>query len=143
MSKSIQVVVDCQGSVTLAQWWAETLDWKFEWLDPATFEKLKADGFCTDADVIKVGDKLSWNSGAAINSGEESHPRQRMYFQDVPEQKVVKNRMHIDVHVGPEALTETVEQLTARGATQVGTGSQGRLNWVILADPEGNEFCVH
>lgn len=142
MSKNIQVVVDCSGSIQLAQWWAETLDWKFEWLDPAVFEKLRADGLCTEADVVRVGDKLSWKSGAAINSGEDSNPRQRMYFQDVPEKKVVKNRMHIDVHVGPENLDETVDRLIARGATQVGKGSQGRHNWITLADPEGNEFCV-
>ncbi len=142
MSKSVQIVLDCRDSVQLARWWAETLDWKFEWLDPALFEKLKADGFCSDADVVTIDGNLAWRTGAAINSGEELHPRQRMYFQDVPEQKTVKNRMHIDVHVGGEIVKETVTELENRGATRVGEGSQGPHTWVVMADPEGNEFCV-
>lgn len=142
VSINVQIVLDCRDSVQLARWWAETLDWKFEWLDRALFEKLKAGGFCSDADVVIIDGNLSWRTGAAINSGEESNPRQRMYFQDVPEQKTVKNRMHVDVHVGEQVVEETVTRLETRGATRIGEGSQGPHNWVVMTDPEGNEFCV-
>jgi hypothetical protein len=66
-----------------------------------------------------------------------------LYFQRVPEGKVVKNRVHLDVAPLDGTRDEEVERLLAAGATVAddqrradGTG------WVVLADPEGNEFCV-
>ena len=65
-----------------------------------------------------------------------------MLFQLVPEAKVVKNRIHLDVWVGPEHVDDTVERLIARGAAVSHRGQQGPHGWVTLLDPEGNEFCV-
>jgi len=58
----------------------------------------------------------------------------RIWFMPVPEAKTVKNRMHIDV-------LADVEEILALGATVV-TASTKENNWYVLADPEGNEFCV-
>jgi len=60
----------------------------------------------------------------------------------VPEAKATKNRVHLDLHVGAEERDAKVDDLLERGATRLGEGAQGPHQWVVLADPEGNEFCV-
>ena len=59
----------------------------------------------------------------------------------VPEGKTVKNRLHIDVSPIDSSQDEEVERLLALGARRVDIG-QGDVGWVVLSDPEGNEFCV-
>lgn len=61
-------------------------------------------------------------------------------FQKVPEDKVVKNRVHLDFRA-PD-LAEEVTRLVGLGATVLAERSLGRLHWTVLADPAGNEFCV-
>jgi hypothetical protein len=63
-------------------------------------------------------------------------------FSQVPEPKTVKNRVHIDVWVGAENVSDQVDRLLARDATFLHKGRQGPHEWMTLADPEGNEFCV-
>jgi hypothetical protein len=58
-----------------------------------------------------------------------------------PDQKVCKNRLHIDVNPTDRSQEEEVERILALGATRADIG-QGEQSWVVLADPEGNEFCV-
>ncbi|MGH9201927.1 MAG: VOC family protein [Vicinamibacterales bacterium] len=61
-------------------------------------------------------------------------------FAPVPEDKVVKNRLHVDVSpIGSQ--DEEVARLLALGATKADIG-QGNVSWVVMRDPEGNEFCV-
>jgi hypothetical protein len=62
-------------------------------------------------------------------------------FVTVPEEKSVKNRVHIDVSPTNATRDEEVERLVALGATRADIG-QGDVDWVVLRDPEGNEFCV-
>lgn len=62
-------------------------------------------------------------------------------FVPVPEGKSVKNRLHIDVSPTDGTRDEEVERLLAIGATRADIG-QGDVGWVVLRDPEGNEFCV-
>jgi Glyoxalase-like domain len=138
----IQIVLDCEDCVRQGLWWAETLGWEFEWLDPERFEQLKADGHCTDDQVVTIDGRLSWRDGAAISSVGPQESQQRMYLQNVPERKTTKNRMHLDLHVGADVADAVVQELIVRGATRIGEGSQGPHAWVVMADPEGNEFCV-
>ncbi len=64
-----------------------------------------------------------------------------MTFVPVPGTKAIKNRLHIDVNpVGCDQAQE-VARLIGLGARRVDVG-QGEQSWVVLADPEGNEFCV-
>ena len=60
-------------------------------------------------------------------------------FLQVPDEKVVKNRLHFDLR--PQDQAYEVERLIGLGAKRVDIG-QGEQQWVVLADPEGNEFCV-
>jgi hypothetical protein len=62
-------------------------------------------------------------------------------FEPVPEKKTIKNRVHLDVKAVDGDQDAEVERLIALGARRVDIG-QGDVSWVVLADPEGNEFCV-
>jgi predicted enzyme related to lactoylglutathione lyase len=64
-----------------------------------------------------------------------------LFFASVPEPKTVKNRLHIDVNPTDRDQSDEVERLERLGATRVDIG-QGDVSWVVMADPEGNEFCV-
>ncbi len=64
---------------------------------------------------------------------------QQLLLLRVPDGKTVKNRLHLDLR--PQDQAAEVERLLKLGATRVDIG-QGQPTWVVLADPEGNEFCV-
>ena len=64
----------------------------------------------------------------------------KLIFYRVPEAKVVKNRVHIDL--ASRTPASDVERLTALGATVIGQGAGHGVTWTVMADPEGNEFCV-
>jgi catechol 2,3-dioxygenase-like lactoylglutathione lyase family enzyme len=64
----------------------------------------------------------------------------RLAFQQVPEAKTVKNRVHLDLGAGdPEAL---IARAIGLGATRLADHDMPGIHWTVLADPEGNEFCV-
>jgi predicted enzyme related to lactoylglutathione lyase len=63
-----------------------------------------------------------------------------LIFVPVPEPKAGKNRLHIDLR--PDDQTAEVERLVDMGARHVDVGQGEDVTWVVLADPEGNEFCV-
>ncbi len=73
-----------------------------------------------------------------VGRDEESFPG--LVFVPVPEAKAVKNRLHIDLN--PDDQQAEVERLLALGARRVDVGQGDDVTWVVLADPEGNEFCV-
>ena len=62
-----------------------------------------------------------------------------LLFVAIPEHKTIKNRLHLDFR--PDDRDREVERLLSLGATRADVG-QGEQSWVVLADPEGNEFCV-
>jgi predicted enzyme related to lactoylglutathione lyase len=63
-------------------------------------------------------------------------------FATVPETKTVKNRIHIDVNPSGADQAAEVERLLGLGARRADVGQGPDVRWVVLADPEGNEFCV-
>jgi predicted enzyme related to lactoylglutathione lyase len=63
-----------------------------------------------------------------------------LLFLKVPERKEVKNRLHLDLR--PEDQAVEVQRLEALGATRVSVGQAEDVTWVVMADPDGNEFCV-
>ncbi len=66
-----------------------------------------------------------------------------LWFQHVPEAKAVKNRLHLELAPEDHTRDEEVERLLGLGATFVGDHRRpDGSGWVVLADPEGNEFCV-
>jgi len=140
MATDFQVVVDCAAPHVLADWWADALGWQVEAQDAAFIRRMIDAGYATDEETTTHDGALVWKTGAAINSPDPDRPR--VLFQQVPEGKTVKNRMHLDLRVGAERREAEVARLVAAGATELHRASQGPHEWATLADPEGNEFCV-
>jgi predicted enzyme related to lactoylglutathione lyase len=63
-------------------------------------------------------------------------------FMPVTDVKRVKNRVHLDLTTGADDRDAEIERLLALGARRVDIGQTGAESWTVLADPEGNEFCV-
>jgi hypothetical protein len=140
MAYDLQIVVDCARPHELADWWAEALGWQVEPQDEAFIRRMVDEGHASEDQTTRHKGALVWVVGAAIRSPEPDRPR--ILFQTVPEPKTVKNRMHLDVHVGGDLRESEVARLVGMGATELWRASQGPLSWVTMADPEGNEFCV-
>ncbi|TNM67147.1 VOC family protein [Streptomyces sp. NP160] len=135
----VQVVVDCADPHAQAEFWAATLGYEVEDVEPLVRRMLDA-GYATDADVLERSGVLVWRDAAAIRDPGGARPR--LYLQRVPEPKTVKNRVHLDLHVGPERVDAEVSRLEGLGATRAGEGRQGPQRWVVMTDPEGNELCL-
>jgi hypothetical protein len=140
MATEFQVTIDCADPHTLADWWAEALGWQVEPSDEAFIRRTVEAGQATEADTTTHRGRLVWRTGEAITSPDPGRPR--VLFQLVPEPKTVKNRVHLDLHVGAERREAEVARLVGMGATELHRASQGPYVWATLADPEGNEFCV-
>jgi hypothetical protein len=140
MAFDVQIAVDCASPHELADWWAEALGWQVEPQDEAFIQRMVDAGHATADDTTRHRGALVWKTGAAVNSPEPGRPR--LLFQAVPESKTVKNRLHLDVRVGPDDREAEVARLVGLGATELWRSSQGPHSWVTMADPEGNEFCV-
>ncbi len=111
-----QLTIDSADPHTLARWWREVLDWSYAW-EPAD-----------DDDEIEIAPP----DGGATN----------WLFLKVSEVKTAKNRLHVDLRPpnGSDQASE-LDRLLGLGATRVDIG-QGDVPWHVLADPEGNEFCL-
>jgi hypothetical protein len=142
MAYEFQVVVDCADPHELAAWWAETMGWQVEPQDEAFIRQMIAAGYATDNDTRVYNGALVWKEGAAIRHPEGLQRAPRVLFQQVPEARTVKNRLHLDLRIGTDDVDQAVAGLTARGAKFLYKGRQGPHGWITLADPEGNEFCV-
>ena len=143
----VQVVIDCAEPHVLADWWAETLGWRVEHQDENFIRSMIEQGFATEGDDTTVHKgKLVWKGATAIGPDTATGSGQpRLLFQEVPEAKTVKNRIHLDLRHDRESdfdLAAFRAWLVERGGAEVGGGQQGPHRWVTFADPEGNEFCV-
>ena len=107
--------IDAEDPATVASFWQSALGWR------RTFEK--------EDEVVLEPPAGSPEDGVAPD----------LLFLKVPEGKAVKNRLHLDLR--PEDQAAEVARLEALGARRVSVG-QGKVSWVVMADPEGNEFDV-
>jgi len=110
------IVVDSIDPQPLAAWWAELLGWRITWDQP-------------DEVILEPP-----------NGSPEAGILPDILFGLVPEKKKVKNRLHIDLR--PDDHASEVARAEALGAVRVDVGQTGEESWVVLADPEGNEFCI-
>ena len=141
MIGTIQIAVDCHDPHALARFWAAAVDYELEDHHDQIVGILAA-GYATDDDVVEIDGRKAWRTAAACRDAEGTRPR--LLFQQVPEPKTVKDRIHIDLQVvqGDDARDAEVVRLVELGATKLWDGQQGPQRWVTMADPEGNEFCV-
>ncbi|MFE3516521.1 VOC family protein [Streptomyces sp. NPDC059166] len=84
--------------------------------------------------------KVLFEDEDEIVIGADETARPGICFLPVPEGKSVKNRLHIDL--APDDQAAEVARVLALGARRVDVGQGTGITWVVLADPEGNEFCV-
>ncbi|AKU17971.1 VOC family protein [Luteipulveratus mongoliensis] len=143
MSYFIQTTIDSADALTQADWWAETLGWRVETPDEDFVRSMVEQGRATEDQTVRHQGRLVWRGAAAISPTDQADvpDRPRMLFQDVPEPKAGKNRVHWDVRTG-EDIDEVRARLESRGAAYVASHSQGPFSWHVMTDPEGNEFCV-
>ena len=138
-----QVTFDANDPHLLAEFWCRALGYIIQppppgfdsWDDWATAEGIPEE---------------NWNDARAIVDPDGNGPR--IFFQKVPEGKTAKNRVHLDVAAsgGPDASRdERVQAVEAHADALMEAGAsfferfdQPREYWVVLKDPEGNEFCV-
>jgi hypothetical protein len=111
----------------------------------AKFTELCVDGHDIDALARFWSNVLGWvetdRGDDTIEIADPGGALPTLVFARVPDEKVVKNRVHIDVSPTGCDQAEELERLLALGATRADVG-QGDVSWVVLADPEGNEFCL-
>jgi hypothetical protein len=120
------VVVDCRDVAAQSRWWAQVLDWRI------VYEA---------ANEVVVAPPHAVGPDRAIPAQERGPG---LIFVPVPEGKTLKNRLHIDLAPSPDAGQEAeVRRLATLGARRVQVGQDpDQVSWVVMADPEGNEFCV-
>jgi hypothetical protein len=140
MATEFQVTIDSADPHVLADWWAEALGWEVEPQDAEFIRGLVAQGHASEDDTTTHRGALVWRVGAALRSPDPGRPR--VLFQRSTDPKTVKNRVHLDLRVGAEGREAEVARLVGLGARELWRAGQGPMEWVTLADPEGNEFCV-
>jgi hypothetical protein len=140
----IQVVIDCPDPGALAPFWAEALGYEVEAPPP---------GFADWPSFLRSMSfpEEQWDRYVALVDPAGIGPR--LLLQKVPEGKVVKNRVHLDLSVsggrGAELssrranIARAVARLESLGATVLDTHEELGVYWVVMEDPEGNEFCLH
>ena len=115
------IVIDCDNAPDLARFWVGVIDgYVIRPYDDAEMARLAALGLTPDTDPTVAVDG----------------PGPTLFFQEVPEQKSSKNRLHLDIDVADRLAA--VERLTATGATVI----RHYDTWSVLQDPERNEFCL-
>ena len=107
------VVVDAHDLRGLARFWSQALGWA----------------------VLSVRER-------EIVIGPDDHASVGMCFMPVTDVKTLKNRVHLDLTTSAEDRDAEIERLLGLGAQRVDVGQTGAESWTVLADPEGNEFCV-
>jgi len=114
MSVSLHhIVVDAHDLPRLASFWAQVLEWNI----------------------------LSEREREVVIGPDKTAPV-GICFMPVADQKIVKNRLHLDLTPRSGDQGAEVERILALGARRVDIGQTGAESWTVLADPEGNEFCV-
>ena len=108
--------IDSIDPASLARWWAGLLGWRITFEEPD--------------EVVLEPPTGSPEDGVSPD----------ILFARVPETKQVKNRLHIDLR--PDDQTLEVARAEALGARRVDVGQTDAVTWVVMADPEGNEFCI-
>lgn len=143
MATGVQIVFDCPDPAALSEFYAAALHYKLQ--DPpeefsSWEEALEAWGVPEE----------EWNSASAIVDPEGRGPR--LYFQQIDTPKLGKNRVHLDMNASGGSkvplekqrrqVDEEVDRLVKRGAVEQRAWEEAGQYWVVMLDPDGNEFCV-
>ena len=143
MATPIQITFDSNDPDRLADFWAAALGYEFE--DPPP-------GFANWQDWL-VANNVPEDEFAGSSLVDPAGKGPRIYFQKVPEGKIAKNRVHLDLSIGggrgvPPGERESriraeAARLNALGATTQRADTENGFFWIVMQDPEGNEFCLN
>jgi hypothetical protein len=143
-----KIVIDCENPQNQADFWAAALHYEVE-DNNALIERLLELGALPREAVVEFHARLAFRDLVAVRHPEDpvdpdsgTGLGRRLLFQRVPEPKTVKNRLHLDLHPGEGRREHEVTRLTGLGASVLREVKEQGGQWVVMADPEGNEFCV-
>ena len=111
-----EIVVDCRDPEALASWWAEVLGYRV---------------LSREEDEVEIGPGAGFGGAAPT-----------LVFGRVPDPSPGRSRLHLDVNATDRDQDAELERLLALGATRADVGQSGDESWHVLADPEGNPFCL-
>ena len=143
--RTVQVTFDCADPGAQAAFWAVALGYQVQPPPPGF------DSWDAALDAWGVPPERRNDRSAAVPADDSAGPR--LFFQKVPEGKTAKNRVHLDVRAAPglegdarmQRLEEVAAELIALGARQTARfepGQEMSAGFLVMADPEGNEFCL-
>ncbi|WP_433538565.1 VOC family protein [Micromonospora sp. CA-249363] len=144
MAREVQITFDAADPAALSAFWADTLGYELQG-PPGDFDSWEA-----ALDAMGVPPERR-NDASAVVDPTGAGPR--LFFQRVPEGKQAKNRVHLDVRAAPgltgddrmAALEAEADRLVARGAKRLARHEPAPplgAGHIVMADPEGNEFCL-
>ncbi|MFD7552535.1 VOC family protein [Streptomyces sp. NPDC059816] len=144
-----KLVVDAGDPHAQAAFWAAALGYEIE-DNSALIERLLGFNAVTEDQTVESGGRRAWRDLIAVRHPDDPFDGdtgaglgRRLLFQRVPEPKTVKNRLHIDVHTPSGERATEEARLIALGASVLHRVTEPAGGWVLMADPEGNEFCLH
>jgi predicted enzyme related to lactoylglutathione lyase len=112
-SRLANIAIDAEDPRVVADFWCKVLGWQVVDEEEGVISIADAEGSWPGIDVVPV-----------------------------PEKKTVKNRLHLDLRANGTTTAEELERLLDLGARRVDVGQGPDVSWVVLSDPEGNEFCL-
>ena len=151
MSAQVQITFDAHDPMALSVFWRDVLGYVHP-APPGVDLPPGADPLAAWAEFLEAAGvpEDQRNSSNALEDPDGNGPR--IFFQQVPEGKVAKNRVHLDVRTASDlsgdqrmaALEAEAARLVARGATRLARHEPAELSigFIVMADPEGNEFCL-
>ncbi|ARH95087.1 MULTISPECIES: VOC family protein [Streptomyces] len=146
-----KLVVDAHDPHAQADFWAAALGYEVE-DHSVLIGKLLDNGTVPPEILVGHHDRRAWRDAAAVRHPDDPYDAEsgtglgrRLLFNRVPqaEKKAAKNRLHIDLHGRAGELDAEVQRLRALGARTLNHVKEPSGEWVVMTDPEGNEFCVH
>jgi hypothetical protein len=152
MAHDISIVFDCHDPDRVARFWMAALDgYDYPGSDPDGPPGSPPAGFATWedwADSLGIPEELRYQSRTIIDA---TGNRPDIFFMAVPEDKVVKNRVHIDIRAArdlPRDAKAATQDAESERLTSIGAALLGRVNnpdgtsHLVMQDVEGNEFCI-
>ena len=138
MAQRIKIAIDCDGPDRLADFWAEVLG--YELMQPP-------DGYASWAEHARAQAEEPGEAWVKIADPDDRGPT--LLFHRVPEPKVVKNRVHLDVRAPDDVpgdrrqqVDAFLERIVGLGGSKVRDVTDDAGYFAVMRDPEGNEFCV-
>jgi catechol 2,3-dioxygenase-like lactoylglutathione lyase family enzyme len=124
------IVFDCRDAAPLARFWAAALGWSVAPYDEEELQRLASKGVYDPEDDPSV-----------MVEPPDGEDLPVLFFTEVPEEKAVKNRVHLDL-AAALPLEAEVQRLEGLGAHVRNWAEDDGSTWCVMLDPEGNEFCV-